>query len=133
MADFDLGTDITVLPDMDDNESLVTDMDCLRQDVLLRLDNPQGLADGTEEGKLWGFDLKSRLNSGLTRRSLLELIVAVEVQIEQDDRVDRCDCSSSYWDDATSTLYLIMTITTTGGPYVMTFRCTSDTVQYLLV
>jgi hypothetical protein len=133
MADLDLGTDLDVRDDMDDNKGLVFDLDCLAQDVLLRLDQPRGLADGTEEGAAWGFDLKSRLNSQLTSRSLLELIVEVEAQIEQDDRVDRCDCSSSYWVDAESALYLIMTITTTGGPYVMTFFCTSETVQYLLV
>jgi hypothetical protein len=77
-VDYDLGTDISVLHDLDDAETLVNDLDCLAQDVLLRLDNPQGLPDGTDEGDQWGFDLRSKLNAGLTPRALLELIVAVE-------------------------------------------------------
>lgn len=129
--DYDLGTDISVLRDLDDAETLVSDRDCLAQDVLLRLDNPQGLPDGTDEGDQWGFDLRSRLNAGLTPRALLELIVAVEVQVERDDRVLRASASASRYDPTSLTLYLNLTVETTGGPYALSIRCTADTLTLL--
>jgi len=131
MADYDLGTDINVLHDLDDAETLVSDLDCLAQDIILRLDNPQGLPDGTDEGDQWGFDLRSRLNAGLTPRALLELIVAVEVQVERDDRVLRASASASHYDPTSLTLYLNLTVETTGGPYALSIRCTADTLTLL--
>lgn len=131
MADYDLGTDINVLHDLDDAETLVSDLDCLAQDIILRLDNPQGLPDGTDEGDQWGFDLRSRLGGGLTPRGLLEMIVQVETQVERDDRVERCNASQSSYDQTTKTLYLNLTVETTGGPYALSIRCTADTLTLL--
>ena len=131
--DFDLGTDIKVLPDLDDHESLVEDGDCLLQDILLRLDNPQGLADGTEEGESWGFDLRGQMGRGMTPRSLLELIVYVELQVEQDDRVHRCSCARSYYRQDEQALYLLLDVETLDGPHAYSIRCTSDTLTQLQV
>lgn len=133
MTDFDLGTDISVLNDLDDNEVLVEDADCLLQDILLRLDTPQGLVDNTEEGRDYGLDLRSYLNAGMTRRAVLELVVAVELQVEQDDRVDRCRGDRSYFSDQEQALYLNLDLETRDGPHQLSIRCTSDTLTLLQV
>ena len=131
MADLDLGTDLKVAPDMPDTEDLVLDVDCLAQDLLLRLDNPRGLADGTEEGNTWGYDLPAQLNRGATPRGLLELLVEVEAQVEQDDRVSRCRANRSYYDPASLALYLILDVEIGEAPYSMSIRCTSETLALL--
>lgn len=133
MADYDLGTDISVLDDLDDDETLVEDIDCLAQDIVLRLDQPKGLADGTDEGAEWGLDLKSYLNRGMTPRNLLELLVLVELQIEQDDRVDRCRADRSYFDPAARELLLLLDVETRQGPHALSIRCTPETLQLLQV
>lgn len=131
--DFDLGTDIKVLPDLDDHESVITDADCLLQDILLRLDNPQGLADGTEEGESWGLDLRGQLGRGMTPRSLLELIVLVELEVEKDDRVLRCSCVRSYFVQADQALHLLIDVETLAGPHAFSIRCIADTLSQLQV
>ncbi len=85
-----LGSDIRVIDDLDENGELVTGLDCVAQDLLNGWQQPTGIADGTPEGKLWGVNLASYLNAGLTPDMVFALQVALEVQAERDDRIERC-------------------------------------------
>lgn len=130
MADQDLGVDIRVWPDLDEDEELAEGMDCLLQDLRLRLDSPQGLADGTEEGLLWGYDLRSNLGENMDARALLEIVVAMEVQAEQDERIDTARAEAS-WSDTTRTLTVRLDLQAGAGPHSLTLQATSESVRLL--
>lgn len=91
MADFQiLGSDIRVLPNLDEDENLAEEAECVAQDLLNGWSQPTGLADGTKEGAQWGVDLQSYLNAGLTPDMVFALKVALEVQAQRDDRIEEC-------------------------------------------
>ena len=131
MADYDLGTDINVSPDLDENEELVEDLACLSQDILLRLDQPRGLNDGTADGEEYGYDVRALLNESMTPQKLLQIVVEVELEVLKDDRVDTCSASRSRFDTATRTLYLTLDIVTADGPHLLSIVATADNLTLI--
>ena len=131
MADYDLGTDIAVLPDLDEDEGEVSDLDCLAQDLLLRLDQPRGIDDGTEDGAEYGYDVRALLNESMTPQRLLECVVNIELEVLKDDRVDTCSASRSRFDSTTRTLYIFLDITTASGPHALSIVATSDNLTLI--
>ena len=131
MADYDLGTDINVSPDLDENEELVQDLACLAQDILLRLDQPRGIDDGTEDGAEYGFDVRALLNESMTPQRLLEAVVNIELEVLKDDRVDACSATRSRFDPATKTLYILLDIVTARGPHALSIVATVDNLTLI--
>lgn len=121
----DHGTDIKVLPDLaEDDAELATGLDCLGQDLALRLDTPRGSLISDPD---YGLDLRSYLNSAQTPRQILEIIVNVKNELEKDDRVDACDVQASYSIQA-RVLTIKATVYTRTGPYLFTFLVNQDAV-----
>jgi len=126
-----LGTDITVLPDLDENEKLAEDLDCYAQDLLNSWTQPTGLADGTPEGQQWGQDLLANLSRGFTTAGLLALKVSLEVQAERDDRCDKCTVTLTANPDGSLVVQGISQ--TTLGPYPFSFHVKPENVGALYV
>jgi len=126
-----LGIDMTVLPDLSENEDLAAEEQCLIQDLLNGWFQPKGIADGTADGAEWGFDIRGQLNRGFTRDALFALKVAMETQANRDDRVQACVVQLT----ATDTGRLIIDATVAVGypAYPFSFRCTTNTVGDLWV
>ena len=131
MADYDLGADINVSPDLDENEELVNDLACLSQDILLRLDQPRGIDDGTEDGAEYGYDVRAMLNESMTPQRLLECVVNIELEVLKDDRVDTCSAARSRFDSATRTLYVNLDVTTARGPHALSIVATPDNLTLI--
>ena len=133
MADYDLGTDINVSPDLDENEELVEDLACLSQDILLRLDQPRGIDDGTEDGAEYGFDVRALLNESMTPQRLLEAVVNIELEVLKDDRVDACSATRSRFDPASKTLFINLDVMTARGPHALSIVATADNLNLIEV
>ena len=132
MAEYGLGVDIKILPDLDEDEILVSELDCLAQDILIRLSTPRGaLQDGTEEGAEFGLDVKAWLNESLTPQRLLELVVNAELEVLKDDRVDTCSASRSTFDSVTRTLNLRLDVGTAAGPHQFSIYATAANLTLL--
>ena len=131
MPDYDLGTDINVSPDLDEDEGEVSDLDCLAQDLLLRLDQPRGIDDGTEDGAEYGFDVRALLNESMTPQRLLECVVNIELEVLKDDRVDTCSAARSRFDQMTRTLYILLDIVTASGPHALSIVATPDNLTLI--
>ena len=131
MADYDLGTDINVSPDLDEDEGEVSDLACLAQDLLLRLDQPRGIDDGTEDGAEYGYDVRALLNESMTPQRLLECVVNIELEVLKDDRVDTCSASRSRFDSMTRTLFILLDITTARGPHALSIVATPDNLTLI--
>ena len=131
MADYDLGTDINVSPDLDEDEGEVSDLDCLAQDLLLRLDQPRGIDDGTEGGAEYGYDVRALLNESMTPQRLLECVVNIELEVLKDDRVDTCSASRSRFDSTTRTLFINLDVTTAAGPHALSIVATADNLTII--
>lgn len=131
MADYDLGTDINVSPDLDEDEGDVNGLACLAQDLLLRLDQPRGLDDGTEDGGEYGYDVRALLNESMTPQRLLECVVNIELEVLKDDRVDTCSASRSRFDSTTRTLYINLDVTTASGPHALSIVATADNLTII--
>lgn len=127
-----LGQDIWITPDLNEDEVLAVDADCLIQDIINGWSQPTGIADGTVEGAEWGIDLRRQLNRGFTRAGLLALKVSMEIQAERDDRVSRCTVGLTANGD-TGALTVEGTIFVGDAPYPFSFQCTLDTVGNLYV
>jgi hypothetical protein len=125
-----LGIDITVLPDLSENETLATNFDCLAQDLINGWTQPTGIADGTPEGQQWGVDIASYLNQGLTQQQLFALKVALEVQAERDDRVDKAVVALTFDNNV---LTIKATVYTGDGPFPFSVKVTVNTVGDLYV
>lgn len=126
-----LGIDITVLPDLSEDEQLVEDVDCLAQDLINGWTQDTGIADGTEEGAQWGINLRRSLNKGFTRASLFALKVSLEVQAERDDRVEDCSVKLTAYPDGTLIVEAI--VETGSGPYPFSFKVSPVNVGDLYV
>lgn len=127
-----LGQDIAILPDLNEDESLAVDAECLIQDIIDGWTQPTGIADGTIEGAEWGFDIRRQLNRGFDKAGLLALKVSLEVQAERDDRVDSCVVALIANGD-TGALTIEALIYVGLAPYPFSFQCTLDTVGNLYV
>jgi hypothetical protein len=127
-----LGQDIAILPDLNEDESLAVDADCLIQDIIDGWTQPTGIADGTTEGAEWGIDLRRALNRGFDKAGLLALKVSMEVQAERDDRVDTCTVALTANGD-TGALTIEAMVFVGAAPYPFSFQCTLDTVGNLYV
>ena len=121
-----LGIDITVLPDLSENETLAVDFDCLAQDLMNGWTQPTGIADGTEEGLQWGTDIASYLNQGLTSQQLFALKVQLEVQAERDDRVEKATVQLTATDRLQ--LFIKAVVYTGAGPFAFSVKVTQSTV-----
>lgn len=126
-----LGQDISVLPDLSEDETLAVDGDCLIQDILNGWSQPTGLADGTTEGAEWGIDLRSQLNRGFTRAGLFSLKVRMEVQAERDDRVSSCRVSLTTTPDGA--LLVSGRVFVGEQPYPFSFKASLTTVGDLYI
>lgn len=126
-----LGTDITVQPDLSENEELVEDLDCYGQDLLNSWDQPTGIADGTIEGQQWGQDVLANLSRGFTTAGLLALKVGLEVQAERDDRCEKCTVTLTASPDGS--LLIVGISQTTMGPYPFSFHVKPQNVGALYV
>lgn len=126
-----LGIDITVRPDLDENERLLEDVECYGQDLLNSWDQPKGIADGTPEGQQWGEDLLANLSRGFTLAGLFALKVALEVQAERDDRCDKCTVTIIASPDGG--LQVTGISQTTLGPYPFSFGVKPENVGALYV
>lgn len=132
-ADFSvLGTDIRVLGDLDENEDLAEELECVAQDLINGWTQPTGIADGTEEGAQWGENLPSYLNSGLTPDLVFAVQVALEVQAERDDRIDRCVVTITT-DRSTGETTIAAVCFIHGQPYQFTFGVSDSTLNLLQV
>ena len=100
-------------------------------DLLLRLDQPRGLDDGTDEGAEYGFDVRALLNESMTPQRLLEAIVNIELEALKDDRVDTCSASRSRFDSMTRTLFILLDITTARGPHALSIVATPDNLTLI--
>ena len=132
MDDLDLGTDIKVLPDLDEDETLVEGMECLKQDLLLRLDQPTGLPDLTDDGAVYGYDLSANVNESMTPRQILEIRAAVEVQCESDDRIDRASAAATFNAEMQS-LTITLDLQVGAAPHTLTLQVSPDNVGLLQV
>lgn len=126
-----LGEDIDVTPDLNEDERLRVGIDCLAQDVVNGWTQPTGIVDGTLEGAQWGVDLRAQLNRGFTQAGLLALKVALEVQVERDDRVDSCTVALVASQDGS--LFVEGTINVGPTPYPFSFRISQNNVGDLYV
>jgi len=131
MADYDLGTDIGVSPDLDEEEGEVNGLACLAQDILLRLDQPRGIDDGTEDGAEYGYDVRGLLNESMTPQRLLEAIVNIELECLKDDRVDAVSATRSRFDSMTRTLFIFLDIVTARGPHALSIVATPDNLTLI--
>jgi hypothetical protein len=135
MADLEdyqhLGIDITVLPDLDEDEKLAEDIACLGQDLINMWTQPTGIADGTEDGAQYGVDIGAQLKRAHTLASLFALKVAMEVQAERDDRVDSCRVRLTLTPEGEMTIEAV--VQTALGPYPFSFRVTQNNVGALYV
>lgn len=125
-----LGTDITVEPDLSEDEILVTGADCLIQDLIHLWTQPTGIADGTVEGAEWGVDLRSYLSTGQTQGGLFALKNSLEVQATRDDRVASCEVTLVL----SNSKLLVQAVAYVGAqPYPFSFICSPSTVSDLLI
>jgi len=131
MADYDLGTDISVSPDLDEEEGEINGLACLAQDLLLRMDQPRGIDDGTEDGAEYGYDVRALLNESMTPQRLLECVVNIELEVLKDDRVDTCSASRSRFDSTTRTLFINLDVTTAAGPHALSIVATADNLTII--
>ena len=132
MAEYGLGVDIKILPDLDEDEILVSELDCLAQDILLRLSTARGaLQDGTEEGAEYGLDVRAWLNESLTAQRLLELIINVELEVLKDDRVDSCSAKRSTYNQQTRELKLLLDIEVASGPHALSIYASATNLTLL--
>ena len=131
MPDYDLGTDINVSPDLDEDEGDVNGLACLAQDLLLRLDQPRGIDDGTDDGAEYGYDVRALLNESMTPHRLLECVVNIELEVLKDDRVDTCSASRSRFDSTTRTLFINLDVTTAAGPHALSIVATADNLTII--
>ena len=131
MPDYDLGTDINVSPDLDEDEGDVNGLACLAQDLLLRLDQPRGIDDGTDDGAEYGYDVRALLNESMTPQRLLECVVNIELEVLKDDRVDTCSASRSRFDSTTRTLFINLDVTTAAGPHALSIVATADNLTII--
>jgi hypothetical protein len=127
-----LGSDIDVLPDLNEDEKLREDIDCLIQDIVHGWTQPTGIADGTAEGQQWGVDLRAQLSRGFTKASLFALKVALEVQAERDDRVESCTVKLTA-DSADNSLTIEGVVVTGSAPYPFSFKVSLTNVTDLFV
>jgi hypothetical protein len=125
-----LGVDIDVTPDLNQDEQLRVDADCLLQDLVNGWTQNTGLADGTAEGAEWGVNLLAQLGRGFTKASLFALKVAMEAQAERDDRVSACTVALTV---TGGTLQVSGTVYVGQQPYPFSFTCTNNTVQNLYI
>lgn len=126
-----LGTDISVIPDLNEDEVLVVDGECLIQDLVNGWSQPTGLADGTPQGAEWGVDLRAQLGRGFTTAGLFALKVSLEAQAERDDRVSSCRVGLIGDDNGSLTVNGVAYVG--EAPYPFSFRCTLDTVGALYI
>ena len=126
-----LGIDIDVTPDLQEDEILRIEVDCLIQDIINGWTQPTGIADGTEEGAQWGIDLKAQLNRGFTKAGLLALKVSMEVQAERDDRVSQCVVALTAKEDGS--LIVRGTVFVGTAPYPFSFKASLTTVGDLYI
>lgn len=125
------GSDITVLPDLDENEQLVSEIDCVAQDLLNGWSQPTGIADLTDAGLQWGVDLQSYLNAGLTPDMIFALKVALEFQAERDDRIEKCTVNLTV--DRSGVVSIAATVYLGPAPYLLTYTLTAGTLALLQV
>lgn len=132
LADYQhLGIDIDVTPDLQEDEILRVEGDCLVQDLINGWTQPTGIADGTVEGAQWGIDLRASLNRGFTIDGLFALKVSMEVQAQRDDRVAACTVALTATTDGA--LIVRGVVETGAAPYPFSFRVSLDTVGDLYV
>jgi hypothetical protein len=137
MPDYDfpdyqhLGTDLSVEPDLDEDERLVVGVDCLLQDILHSWQQPTGLADGTREGAEWGEDIKSWLGVGMTTAKLFALKVHLETQAKRDDRVTDCQVAITVTDGGLMTIK--GSVSAGGPPFPFSVRTRLSTVGDLFI
>lgn len=136
MADFELpdyshlGIDIIVEPDLDEDERLAVDEECVLQDLVHMWTQPTGISDGTVQGAQWGIDLRSYLNTGQTPSSLFALKNSLEVQATRDDRISACQVALTL---TAGVLRLDGSIYVGSQPYPFSFVCSQSTVGDLLL
>lgn len=117
------GIDLSVEPDLGRVFSLVSEEDCLRQDLLHRFTTPRGSLFYDAN---YGYDVRQFLGQPLSARDVFRIGAGLTNETRQDDRVL----------DATTKVTLLsngftaaITVRTAEGPFTFTLQVTPDLVS----
>lgn len=123
----DLGTDISTPGGMDLDPMMrtVTGIRALGEALLRRLITPRGtlLDDPT-----FGYDIRSRLNDGLTAADLAQLRALVVAECERDERVETVSAAVAI---VGSALRVTLTGRSSAGPFRLVLSVSAVTADVL--
>lgn len=123
----DFGVDISTYPELSDTFALITSRRSVAEVAYRRLSTDAGsLAFHSDAG----LDLRLWLNEGVTDTRLFALREEVERELERDERVERCVAKVTF-DAQTGALGVVVDLYTAEGPFTLTLRVTSLTLELL--
>lgn len=123
----DFGRDVSVVPALDDTFAMTGGQRILAEALLRRITTEPGTLDFWPE---YGFDVTSLLRDNIDQSSLFYARQGVINSIEQDERVDTCDCAINYFSD-TATLQFTIAVVTSSGPFEMVLAVSDVAVKLL--
>lgn len=121
------GTDISCIDDLDPMFSLVEGNTTLAQAILRRLSTPRG---GLLDDASYGYDVRSLLCDESTPQRLAAAKMAIESEVEKDERVLSCDADLDF-NFALETLTIRLAATTRTGPFRLVLGVDKVNVELL--
>jgi phage baseplate assembly protein W len=123
----DYGSDVLVFPGVDGNLNLVADWRVVAEALARRLSTPRGTLPFHPD---YGLDVREYLNEAVTQDALYRMKAAVELECEQDERVENAEATITY-SASTQTLRLSIEATTTTGPLRFVLNVSQVSVELL--
>lgn len=108
----DFGSDSLVFPGVDGNFTLVKDGRVIAEALARRLSTPRGSLPFHPD---YGLDLRSYLNEAVTADLLYRMKAAVELECEQDERIDGAKATITYAQSTMSMKVRVDVTTTTAA------------------
>jgi phage baseplate assembly protein W len=121
----DIGLDISTFPSLDDTLTPRGDMAMLGQALLRRLSTPRGTLAFAPD---YGTDVRQWLGEGLSLAQLQQIGDEVEAECLKDERIGGATVRAAY---AEGELRLQVALSTSAGPYALTLRVDSLTIEAL--
>lgn len=121
------GVDISCVDDLDPMFGLVEGNTTLAQAILRRLSTPRG---GLLDDADYGFDVRSLLCDESTPARLAAAKMAIESEVEKDERVLSCEATLDF-NIALETLTIRLTVTTRSGPFRLVLSVDQVNVELL--
>ena len=123
----DFGSDVLTFPGLDETFTLVSDGRVVAEALARRLSTPRGLMPFHPD---YGLDLRQYLNEAITADVLYQMKAALELECEQDERVQNADAVVTF-DQAQQTMLVTINATTASGPFRLNLSVSQVSVDLL--